>query len=268
MVINKVDLSRAAKRVTIPISDRKRKTVKLFKQPLGASKYAFGRQCNGNQGSYDPIILCLSSSLVISNNIDAINRESARLALISLNHGYLYLDDTDSSSGRSRNDLINCNWKPTYTQKADNPLYPFSFSVNCLKCKVEHLVEIWEYDPDSAISKWKRLIVSEHECVYNTVKLIPLPKAKGTRKHIASSRYAQSFMIECQYCKVHLPYHLSPFHVIWIWSSNSSSAMKTAITMYNAMAKPVKSACIYAIKPELLAKRIHDYDEVFVEYID
>ncbi len=93
-------------------------------------------------------------------------------------------------------------------------------------------------------------------------------RSRARYKQTASSLHAHGFLIECLYCKQHLPSHLSHYHKTWIWSGSDLSALKRAIAMYKAFAKPKKPACIYYRKPELITKRVEDYQNVYSGYID
>lgn len=200
----KIDLSKSIDRPKIPIAERRKKTNRLFRKPLSVSAY---RDKSRDRLVYDPTIERTTNSIVIANNDAAINQESARLALLSLNHGYLFQDREESRETQARNDLVNYDW--------------------------------------SSVGQ-------------STVK----------RKRGSNNLRAFDFLIECQYCKRNLPYHLSEYHKVWIWSCEPGTALKRAIKMYKAYAKPQKSACIYFIKPELIADRVEAFKQVFEGYID
>ena len=179
------------------------RTVTRFKHKLHSKQY--DRHTTSSRLVYDPSVKNDSYAVTLSCEANAINAESYRLALVNLNYGYLYQDDSlDVLLGR--NDLVSYSWDMSATT-------------------IRH-------------------------------------------KRNASSLRAYDFLIECMWCKSHLPYHLSHNHIAWIWSGSFGSALKRAIAMYKAFALPRKSACVYSRKPELLAKRIADYGSVYSGYID
>lgn len=179
------------------------RTISRFKRLL--EHRIHNRYLANDKLRYDPTIKHDSYAVTAICETNWINVNSYKLALVSLNYGYLYQDDS-ADTLLNRNDFVSYSWDMSATT-------------------IRH-------------------------------------------KRGASSLRAYSFSIECMWCKAHLPYHLSHNHIAWIWSGSFSSALKRAIAMYKAFALPRKSACVYSLKPALLAKRIADYESVYSEYID